>query len=1291
MVALDMYSKQMQKGVYSMGAIVGDCLYLLTEPATSPDIMLRMRLRRENGTSNPVKEVFTTCRPKDCMYSSLVTDGEKLYIFGGCTLKNGATSAHNLLYTLKPGPTSSREKPLRWTDGQLHVFGGIEPWSPGDSTRDFRTLAGGAEYPLRTLGDLWRYDLKACCWKELEPTGTLPAARAHMGVAVEGNFTFISGGVTGFELARTKSNLADVWLYNAPECSWVQMAPSGNQSTWMSARHSHATAGVGSGILCLVGGCTSVSDRFSPARGLCFKLKTFHAQTAVVPRGRRKDGAMEGACQVLVLYREQSGLPPPVRELLAATKTGGCILYSQDPNMLSASVLTLATVADMPPYFRGFLFPYGLRYGSGRGKTSLQIGGSANDPFHPTPRHLAAPCEIQVHLVAPPVPQQPSHEGATSISSTVKLFGTVKAAVAYWRSVLPVKSSSGPGWTIVDEYSWHRFASEVEIIRENDGSRPERPKRAERFTEFAYFVRRNPDKGFGAVLAGNFAAAKQHLEMPLLPVRQSKEQVAEYRWNATAVSATLQAFLSTQDSVALPKLLKQYKASPKYQYQASMLTMAPPEIGLEGTYEDMFSCGHFMDMQILVMRLMNKDLFTYCIFVQRGDIIIFVDSFSKVPVRLVKGAALNRKLYLMSPGGVMLITRLEDDPVIPLNKAAVVINTVNTTRPDFSRTGASLVAHGKHLYLFGGCPCPPPRYAHVSWQRDNKLYIFGGINVTRDNQFKPLNDLWVFDLKTLKWRELDPVGVPSPRGHMGVACSGKRTVIVGGQQGREKPMDVADIYEFDEDQCCFVLPAPEQATWISARMSPCCALVTEKHLVVIDGFEDKRPLTATHIFDIRRGRDVPLSLRVACCRETKRDAALEKISAARVHLGTNGTAQQSETLQIFLTAPPGAVSFYTQHIPSLSRGLPQAGSSYLWPGKKRLPLGLQWSHSRRPLLSDSGNPDPIGIQKVSDGNGSFLTPFHVAPMHLGLPNEGTVHLAAPAPGHRPAQDYLSHLSYTLKAFSTVKGAVQYFGACQPVSSEPSWREITEVLRSCTSESERSLFWGMEATHKLAACCCFNRSDPTKEVQVYITAVINHNYYALQAPYAPGNSDVPKESKLNLEVEAITCTATLFAMLICQSELIPLLLTCACCGETEERKSQHAAGDLKAWLKAKLVIRKILSVPEHLRGLGEEFAMDVLLKLQKACIRQGLGAELAGNFAAVQLYAEPRLSPRTPRRDMDQAENFRLRAKKARPTLEAFRSSRDIVAFAAAALAVQAQHEVPVPGINADHGAANNSL
>lgn len=40
----------------------------------------------------------------------------------------------------------------------------------------------GCLFSLRTLDDLWRYDLKVRGgWRELEPSGTLPAARAHMG------------------------------------------------------------------------------------------------------------------------------------------------------------------------------------------------------------------------------------------------------------------------------------------------------------------------------------------------------------------------------------------------------------------------------------------------------------------------------------------------------------------------------------------------------------------------------------------------------------------------------------------------------------------------------------------------------------------------------------------------------------------------------------------------------------------------------------------------------------------------------------------------------------------------------------------------------------------------------------------------------------------------------------------------------------------------------------------------------------------------------------------------------
>lgn len=52
---------------------------------------------------------------------------------------------------------------------------------------------------------------------------------------------------------------------------------------------------------------------------------------------------------------------------------------------------------------------------------------------------------------------------------------------------------------------------------------------------------------------------------------------------------------------------------------------------------------------------------------------IFIDSFSKVPARLIRGVTLKRKLYLMSDDGTMLVTRLEDDLNLPFDKGAVLV------------------------------------------------------------------------------------------------------------------------------------------------------------------------------------------------------------------------------------------------------------------------------------------------------------------------------------------------------------------------------------------------------------------------------------------------------------------------------------------------------------------------------------------------------------------------------------------------------------------------------------------
>ncbi|BDA42209.1 hypothetical protein COCOBI_03-0960 [Coccomyxa sp. Obi] len=56
MAALTKYSRPVTKGVYSCGAVVGDCLYLLTEPANFPDIMLCVPLCKRDGSASAVSE-----------------------------------------------------------------------------------------------------------------------------------------------------------------------------------------------------------------------------------------------------------------------------------------------------------------------------------------------------------------------------------------------------------------------------------------------------------------------------------------------------------------------------------------------------------------------------------------------------------------------------------------------------------------------------------------------------------------------------------------------------------------------------------------------------------------------------------------------------------------------------------------------------------------------------------------------------------------------------------------------------------------------------------------------------------------------------------------------------------------------------------------------------------------------------------------------------------------------------------------------------------------------------------
>lgn len=83
-------------------------------------------------------------------------------------------------------------------------------------------------------------------------------------------------------------------------------------------------------------------------------------------------------------------------------------------------------------------------------------------------------------------------------------------------------------------------------------------------------------------------------------------------------------------------------------------------------------------------------------------------------------------------------------------------------------------------------------------------------------------------------------------------------------------------------------------------------------------------------------------------------------------------------------------------------------------------------------------------------------------------------------------------------------------------------------------------------------CAFSCAGhgPRKGVQVYFTAVVGRAFFALQTTYAPDNGeDAPTELRISADIERSLDAVQLFTKSVIQSNL-PLMLTCACCGETE---------------------------------------------------------------------------------------------------------------------------------------------
>lgn len=127
----------------------------------------------------------------------------------------------------------------------------------------------------------------------------------------------------------------------------------------------------------------------------------------------------------------------------------------------------------------------------------------------------------------------------------------------------------------------------------------------------------------------------------------------------------------------------------------------------------------------------------------------------------------------------------------------------------------------KHAWKSISSPnSPPPRSAHQSVAWKNFLYIFGG-EFTSPNQerFHHYKDLWMLDLKTNQWEQLNLKGCPGPRsGHRMVLYKHKIIVFGGFYDTLREVRYYNDLFVFDLDQYKWqeIKPRPG-AMWPSAR------------------------------------------------------------------------------------------------------------------------------------------------------------------------------------------------------------------------------------------------------------------------------------------------------------------------------------------------------------------------------------------------------------------------------------------------------------------------------------------
>lgn len=256
------------------------------------------------------------------------------------------------------------------------------------------------------------------------------------------------------------------------------------------------------------------------------------------------------------------------------------------------------------------------------------------------------------------------------------------------------------------------------------------------------------------------------------------------------------------------------------------------------------------------------------------------------------------------------------------------------------RSGHSVVRAGSALILFGGedmkrrklndlhmfdlksltwlplhCtgPGPSARCNHVAALYDDKLLlVFGGTSKS-----KSLNDLYSLDFETMMWSRIKIRGFhPSPRsGCCGVLCGTKWYIAGGGSRKKRHPEIL--VYDILKLEWSVVLTSSQQSITTNKGFSLVLIQKKETEYLVAFGGLKKEPSDQVEVL-IMENNEVSMSRRTTLLSEKRASSALGPVgSFGRQNLASviehHGSGRKSLSESLLVDSNPGNVSLRKEH------------------------------------------------------------------------------------------------------------------------------------------------------------------------------------------------------------------------------------------------------------------------------------------------------------------------------------------------------------------------------------------